>query len=93
MRAAWTAQELLSTFEANLAEVALLPSSSGTFRVFVNGQLIWDRKERGTFPELKDLKQAVRDIVCPDKPLGHSDKKPEPITSTEALSLASHPAE
>lgn len=74
LRAAWTAQELLTTFESQLAEVALLPAASGVFRVFINGTLIWDRKEKGGFPELKDLKQLVRDVVAPEKSLGHSDK-------------------
>lgn len=76
LRAAWTAQELLTTFEGDLAEVALLPAGSGVFRVFLDGALLWDRKERGGFPELKDLKQAVRDAVSPGRSLGHSDGRP-----------------
>ncbi|KAJ7838777.1 Rdx family-domain-containing protein [Mycena olivaceomarginata] len=39
-------------------------------------QLAWDRKVEGGFPELKVLKQRIRDIVQPGKSLGHSDKKP-----------------
>ena len=31
LRAAWMAQELLSTFEAELGEVALIPGGSGVF--------------------------------------------------------------
>ncbi|KAI8918221.1 SelT/selW/selH domain-containing protein [Powellomyces hirtus] len=82
LRAAWTAQELLTTFESTLGEIALQPGPSGTFAVrLVPGEasaavLLWDRKTEGRFPELKDLKQRVRDWVAPEKSLGHSDKKP-----------------
>lgn len=74
MRAAWTAQELLTTFEGHLAEVALRPSSGGRFVIAVNGQVVWDRKVEGGFPELKVLKQRVRDLVEPERDLGHSDR-------------------
>ena len=37
--------------------------------------LLWDRKEKGGFPSPKVLKQIVRDIVTPEKYLGHSDTK------------------
>ena len=73
-RASWTAQELLSTFEAELASVALVPNDAGgVFDVRVDGQLIWSRKERGRFPESKELKQLVRDRIAPGRSLGHSD--------------------
>jgi len=41
----------------------------------VNGAIVWDRKSNETvgFPELKRLKQIVRDIVSPYRMLGHSD--------------------
>jgi selenoprotein W-related protein len=41
----------------------------------VNDQKIFDRREQGCFPKIKELKQLIRDIVNPDKDLGHSDKK------------------
>lgn len=34
---------------------------------------MWDRKVDGGFPEIKVLKQKVRDIISPDRSLGHSD--------------------
>ncbi|AXK38771.1 SelT/SelW/SelH family protein [Crenobacter cavernae] len=74
MRAAWTAQELLTTFEAELGEVALIPGSGGIFQVWADDTLLWDRKRDGGFPELRELKQRVRDAVAPDKALGHSDR-------------------
>jgi selenoprotein W-related protein len=73
MRAAWMAQELLTSYEAELGEVALIPGTGGIFGVRVDGESVWSRKEIGRFPEAKELKQRVRDRVAPDKDLGHSD--------------------
>lgn len=74
LRAAWMAQELLTTFEAELGEVALVPGTGGIFEVSVDGETVWSRKAEGGFPEIKELKQRVRDQVAPDRDLGHSDK-------------------
>ncbi|GHE53437.1 hypothetical protein GCM10019059_10700 [Camelimonas fluminis] len=74
LRSAWMAQELLSTFGQDLGEVALLPRTGGVFRIQVNDSLIWDRTVDGGFPDAKTLKQRVRDLIDPDRPLGHSDR-------------------
>ena len=74
LRAAWMAQELLTTFEAELAEVALIPGTGGIFEVRVDGRTVWSRKADGGFPEPKELKQRVRDLVAPDRDLGHADR-------------------
>ena len=74
LRAAWMAQELLVTFERELAEVALRPGDEGIFEVALDGETIWSRAREGRFPELKELKQLVRDRVAPDRALGHSDR-------------------
>ena len=74
LRAAWMAQELLTTFETELGEVALIPGTGGIFEVRVNDTLIWSRAAQGRFPDLKELKQLVRDQVAPEKDLGHSDR-------------------
>jgi selenoprotein W-related protein len=75
LRAAWLAQELLTTFEQELGEVALVPGTGGVLEVRVEGKLVFSRKEAGRFPEAKELKQLVRDLIAPDKPLGHSDRR------------------
>jgi selenoprotein W-related protein len=67
------AQELLTTFEAELGEVALLPSAGGVFEVRVDGETLWSRTAQGRFPELRELKQLVRDRIAPGRALGHSD--------------------
>lgn len=74
LRAAWTAQELLTTFESELHSVSLKPSETkGTFAVRVDRHLLWDRKAAGRFPEMKELKQCLRDAIAPERDLGHSD--------------------
>ncbi len=79
LRATWMAQELLSTFDGDIAELSLKPGDGGIFEVWANGERVWSRKEAGRFPEITELKQAVRDVIAPEKSLGHADRK----TSTE----------
>ncbi|WP_252107267.1 MULTISPECIES: SelT/SelW/SelH family protein [unclassified Halomonas] len=74
LRSAWYAQELLSTFGEQLDEVALSPSHGGTFEIWCNDTLLWERKRDGGFPDSKELKKRVRDIVSPDQNLGHIDR-------------------
>lgn len=73
LRATWVAQELLTTFTTDLGEIALVPGVGGVFTVEVDGELIWDRKRDGGFPDIAPLKRLVRDRVAPDRSLGHSD--------------------
>ena len=75
LRGAWIAQELLSTFESELTEVALIPGSTGgIFEIRLGGRTIWSRKDKDRFPEAKEIKQIVRDIIAPDRDLGHVDQ-------------------
>ena len=76
LRAAWMAQELLTTFQDELGELALIPGAGGIFEVRVAGETIWSRQAAGRFPEIKELKQLIRDRVAPGKDLGHSDLLP-----------------
>ncbi|DAZ99328.1 TPA: hypothetical protein N0F65_005179 [Lagenidium giganteum] len=89
LRAAWMAQELLSTFQADggkalLRSVMLTPNAEvgGVFQVYLHSagnaaprELLWSRKVAGRFPESKELKQIVRDHISPERDLGHSDRK------------------
>ncbi|KXX75914.1 hypothetical protein MMYC01_208201 [Madurella mycetomatis] len=102
LRAAYYAQELLSTFSTSLGEVALQPATGGVFVVEIatlasasgeastvvaadNDQprqrrpapaatVLWDRKVDGGFPETKELKRRVRDVIQPGRDLGHVDR-------------------
>jgi selenoprotein W-related protein len=73
LRAAWMAQELLSTFEQELDELTLQPGNSGIFEVWANDQRIWSRADDGGFPEIKVLKSRLRDVIAQGRDLGHSD--------------------
>ena len=68
------AQELLITFERELSEVALRPGPEGVFLVELDDAVVWSRAAEGRFPELKELKQLIRDRVAPERALGHSDR-------------------
>lgn len=74
LRAGWMAQELLTTFSAEIGELVLIPGRNGILEIRFGGQILFSRKEAGRFPEMKEIKQLVRDKIAPDKKLGHSDK-------------------
>ena len=106
LRASWYQQELLQTFtskatsaaEAVVHSIVLRPSFvPGTFQVLVKRSadaewvLVWDRLRDGGFPEAKALKQCIRDVVSPERSLGHSDKKSSGtlLTGSKASSASS----
>ncbi|MBV7485743.1 SelT/SelW/SelH family protein [Bordetella sp. BOR01] len=74
LRAAWMAQELLSTFGTDLGAVTLVPGTGGVFRIHYDDSLLWDRTVDGGFPDAKVLKQRVRDRLDPQRDLGHIDR-------------------
>lgn len=76
MRAAWLAQEVLTTFTEEIGEVALQPGTDGVLEIRLNGDLLYSRKTEGRFPEAKEVKQLIRDRIAPQRDLGHSDRKP-----------------
>jgi predicted Rdx family selenoprotein len=45
--------------------------------VTLDENALWDRAEKGRFPQPKELKQLIRDKVAPSKDLGHSDTDQE----------------
>jgi selenoprotein W-related protein len=84
--------ELLTTFadEPNLRLTELRPQSpplaeGGQFIIAaaVDGEKItlWDRKIEGTFPEAKETKQLLKNLVNPELDLGHSDKAKDDTVS------------
>ena len=74
LRAAWLAQELLSTFVDDLEQVSLKPGTGGVFLITIGAHTLWERKADGGFPEAKVLKQKVRDVLDPTRNLGHIDR-------------------
>lgn len=74
LRTAWMAQELLQSFGQDLGSVTLVPGTGGVFTVEVDGELVWDRRENGGFPDSRQLKQILRDRLWPERDLGHVDR-------------------
>lgn len=74
LRSGWMAQELLSTFSLELGSVALVPGTGGIFEIRIDGDLVWERKRDGGFPDVRQLKQLVRNRIDPDRDLGHLDR-------------------
>ncbi|KAK9238737.1 Rdx family-domain-containing protein [Lipomyces kononenkoae] len=104
LRAAWYAQELLSTFSNELGEVSMIPSGGGTFIVRLTPKpeseevIIWNRKINNGFPDSKDLKRLIRDVLFPTRDLGHVDRhaakkdtstETKPATHSEVATTAS----
>jgi selenoprotein W-related protein len=75
LRAAWMAQELLTTFEEELGGVTLTSGTGGVFVVSIGSDVVWSRKDDGRFPDIVELKQRVRDRIAPERALGHADRK------------------
>ena len=73
LRSAWMAQEILSTFSEETGAVTLVPGTGGEFTIICEGDMIWERKADGGFPDAKTLKQKLRDKLWPEKSLGHVD--------------------
>ena len=71
------AQELLTTFEEELGGVTLVPGKGGIFEVAGPWGILWSREKEGRFPDIKELKQKVRDAVAPGRDLGHTDRASE----------------
>ncbi len=75
LRAAYMAQEILTTFSDEVGAVTLQPSEeNGRYTIHIAGKKIFDRKEFGGFAEIKEIKQTIRDVVTPGKSLGHTDR-------------------
>ncbi len=38
-----------------------------------NDLLLWDRKKERGFPEVSEIKRIIRDVVAPNRNLGHNE--------------------
>ena len=65
LRAAYMAQELLTTFLEELKSVTLVPSEvGGRFTISVNNDMVFDRKESGHFLEIKEMPGSLELDKC-----------------------------
>lgn len=62
------------TFADDVGEVALIPGTGGIFEIRCDGQLLWERKADEGFPGAAELKRRLRDIVAPERAMGHTDR-------------------
>ena len=92
LRAAWLAQELLSTFGTDLGEVALAPRIGGVFEITYDGETIWERKADGGFPDAKTLKRRLRDRLDPSRISATSTARARTKTGSETMVKGRVPA-
>ncbi len=71
LRAAYLAQELLTSFEKELGEVALVPGSGGIFEVTLDGETLATNRETKRMPEAGEVKRLLRDRIAPERSIGH----------------------
>ena len=59
----------------NISSVVPWPgnTNAGIFEIRCGRKIVWERGKKKGMPEIKPLKQKVRDIIAPDKDLGHID--------------------
>jgi selenoprotein W-related protein len=74
LRSAWMAQELLSTFDGDIESLTLRPGKGGLFEIYLDGALLWSRKDAGRFPDIVELKRLLRDRIEPGRDMGHLDR-------------------
>jgi selenoprotein W-related protein len=58
-RALWIARELIDQRPDLADEFVLVPSSDGAFTVRYDGDVVFDYREAGRFPEPKEVREAV----------------------------------
>jgi len=78
LRAAWVAQELLKSFEDELAEVALRPGGGGIFAVRLDEAPLFSNKEQGRFPEMRELREGLAQALGSEKRFGHGTSAENP---------------
>lgn len=71
LRASWLSQELLSTFESEIGEIALKPGSGGIFEVAVDGEVLATNREGNPMPDAAEVRRLVRDRIAPGRRIGH----------------------
>jgi len=71
LRAGWLVQELLTTFEAEIGEVALRPGRGGIFEVALDGEVVATNRDGGKIPDPAEVKRVLRDRIAPERRIGH----------------------
>ncbi len=53
-------EKLLKEFGRKVASAKLVPGDRGAFEVTVNGAMVFSKLDKGRFPDLKELRDALR---------------------------------
>ncbi|UKZ77792.1 hypothetical protein TrVFT333_005518 [Trichoderma virens FT-333] len=67
-------------------------SSSSSSTASLQSTTLWDRKTDGGFPETKELKRRVRDVIDPSRDLGHVDRDHRAARETAKATETAAPA-
>ena len=72
-RATWMQQEFFTTFQDELESIKLIQGTGGIYDIYLDNDLLFSRKKEGRFPEIKEIKQMIRDRINPNRDLGHTE--------------------
>jgi predicted Rdx family selenoprotein len=75
----------LAQLSAGSPSTSNLPDSPYLSPPSITETILWDRKTDGGFPETKELKNRVRNVIEPDRDLGHVDRSLRKVTAAKAL--------
>lgn len=53
----------MHTFADFTKGLTLIPGSGGQFEVAVNGETVFSKKAQGRYPEIKELKEAINQLL------------------------------
>ena len=66
-------QEFFTTFQDELESIKLIQGTGGIYDIYLDNDLLFSRKKEGRFPEIKEIKQMIRDRINPNRDLGHTE--------------------
>ena len=56
-------EKLLKEFQHTVGSAKLVPGGKGMFEVSINGELVFSKKEKGRFPDIKELRESLKAAV------------------------------
>jgi selenoprotein W-related protein len=53
-------EKMLKEFNRKMASATMIPGPKGSFEVTVNGKLVFSKLEQGRFPDVKEVRGALK---------------------------------
>ncbi len=53
-------EKLLQEFNRKMRSATLIPGPKGSFEVTVSGKLVFSKLEQGRFPDVKEIREALK---------------------------------